>query len=254
MPEPFSTTAARKIDHLERKVRDFYRLQRGYTLSDVFSAFQMLPGLRGFWPYSSINEAGTAYDQSNQGRHLTNNNASPRAFLANGMPYFTLNGTNQYWSRADEAGLDITGQLTFGGWFLPTTRNAYISKLAASGNYSYMLDTDNNKARLIVSSTGANAPQVVSVADISTTNWNFIVGRFTPSTEQTVFLNNVKSSVTVGVVASIFNSAAILAVGARSTPGSYSAGFGALIFICAVAISDYLEDRLFQVSRAFFGV
>jgi len=93
---------------------------------DLISPLLALPGLRGFWPMSSFNEAGNAYDMSEQGRVMTYN-GNPLYNYDGVVPYVALDGIGDFLSRADEAGLDIIGTetyvdgavhgLTLGGWF-----------------------------------------------------------------------------------------------------------------------------------------
>jgi hypothetical protein len=91
------------------------RAETSFAWGNAISYYLGLPGLRAFWPMSSVNETGNVYDLSGQGRTLTNNNAA--TFGVYGLQsYATFNGVNQYLSRADEAGLDITGELTMGCW------------------------------------------------------------------------------------------------------------------------------------------
>lgn len=259
MSEPFEITVARRQTKTERQVSALSTIESGFTMGDVIGTLQMFPELRGLWPFSSVDESGNLRDISGQGRTLTNNGTTPRALLNNIVPYATHNGTTQYFSRADEAGLDITGAMTFGVWcsFTATAaQQAAASKYTAiTNNRAYRLNCEAGGApSMNISADGIALVSATGTAgDITAGAMGLLIGRFTPSTEIAVFYNKLKYTTTVGVPAAIFNSNAAFIIAGTNARASL-AGRTSLGFLCAAAVPDSLLARFFEVSRGFFGV
>lgn len=240
-----------RINALEAGLR---RVSGIETPFDPISPFLALPELRGFWPMSSVNESGNPQDISGQGRTLTNNAAAVRAVYNSLVPYVALNGTTQYLNRANEAGLAITGAVTLGGWFWFSDSSASIiySKSSGGGTYEYSLER-NSASNFIVSANGT-ATFVVTGSNPAVGAWSFITGRYTPSTEIALFVNNVKTTNTTSIPASLFNSTSALGIGAHGGGGFPLNGRVSACFLCAAAVSDTLIGAMFQSTRALFGV
>jgi len=249
-------------------------LQRRYepnlAWKTACSAMRMLPALRGFWPMSSFNENGDAYDLSGQGRTLTYN-GNPTYNYSSLIHYIDLDGTGDYLSRTDEAGLDILGTesyvagaaqgLTLGGWF-------YFNNMAAASEYCIakydtfgvaqraygLLRIATGEARLSISNNGAALVTVTSVDILSPTAWYFLVGRFDPSAEMKVWINGNAWTNVAAIPASIFNSTADLTIGARTGGYELMTGRASLCFLCAAALSDSIISALFHQTRAIFNV
>lgn len=219
----------------------------------------LLPELRGLWMASNVNESGNLLDLTGQGRTLTNNASTPRAVYNNIVPYCDLNGSTQYFSRADEAGLDITGALTIGGWFWLDTiaaDTALVGKQTPTGNQrGYILNALNTTAyaQMLVSVDGVNNTTVASTTGQGVSRWCFVAGRFTPSTELAVFVNTIKAVNTTSIPASIFNNTAPLTIGSRA-PGQWLDGRFAIAFLCSAVASDQALATIFQQTRGYFGV
>lgn len=258
-----------KIHDLERRNRAIESAD--LTADELLSAamFLSLPGLRGFWPMSSFNEAGNAYDLSGQGRTLTNVSTSLYNYDAL-APYIEFDGTADYLRRADEAGLDILGTeayinatargLTLGGWFWvdDTTGAAqtFMSKLSGGGvNRSYFLVYLDPATRIqfgVEATGGAGVTVATSVATVSFQSWYFLVGRFdTPN--HTVWVNDVALTVGGGPVG-INSSGANFEIGAWQGVNDLLDGRASLCFLCAAALSDATVMSLFHQTRAIYGV
>lgn len=246
----------------DRQVERLETIEYSRLLGDVIGSHLALPELRAFWPFSSINESGNPIDLSGQARTLTNNGTTARAVLSGFTPYADLDGTNDYFSRADEAGLDITGALTMGGWFwsdatAPGTIFQLFGKWGdvAVNQRSYIIYNINDTVlHFAISSTGANSPGITSSVAYTTGVWRYVIGRFTPSTEIAIFDNGTKTTNTSSIPASIFNSTAQLDLGRYPGHASFHNGRMTLAFMCAAALSDDLITSLFNQSRVFFGV
>lgn len=254
-------TIVDKINKLEKELSRVSAREVAYTPGDILASFMLIPGLRGLWAMSSINESSLIIDYSGQGRSMSSASAS-FATLDTGISYASFAGA-QYLSRADEAGIDITSTLTFGGWFYHTNNasvnESNMSKTGAPGQFAYgLVRLSTGIEYFYVSSNGSNFPNVVSTETTLGASWKFIVGRYNPSTELALFVNGIKYTNTVGVPASLFNSTAPLRIGAStySAPAAdYMTGRATMCFVSAYAyVSDEVINRLFRISRGYFQV
>jgi hypothetical protein len=223
-----------------------------------------LPMLRAYYPFSSVDENGAVYDLSGQGRMLTNNGATPFANY-NLFPYANLTpGAANYFYRADEPGLDITGALTLGGWFwldslAPGTNYGLISKWDSAGGAnqrSYMLyfDDATNTLKFNISSAGtaATSVAVTSTATMAASTWYHIVGRFNPATLMSIFVDGTATDLAVGVPAAAFNSTAQLRIGDYNS-GQYMDGRVCQCWLCADDLDSVLIKTAFEQTRVNFG-
>lgn len=222
-----------------------------------------LPQLRGYWPFSSVNENGNAYDLSGQGRTLTNNNAVPFTWY-NLLPYANLTpGSTHYFSRADEAGLDITGGLTLGGWFWLDTlasggNQTLISKWLALGDQrSYLLYLDDATNTLVFNITSLGTAATI-VGITSTTlpainTWYHVVGRFISSTTVSIFVDGVKTDNAAGVPAAIHSGSAAFEIGSTSGGANRLDGRACQCFVSAAGFDDVIIWSAYQQTRANFG-
>lgn len=243
----------------------------GPTLGEFYGSYFGLAGLRGLWLPGSADNTGAVYDRSGQGRTLTYNGNPTIGVHNNLVPYYDYDGTGDFHSRADEAGLDILGTetyiatalrgLTLGGWFYWSSAvkagdNGLVSKYLSAGNQkSYVLYTNggDSEARMIVSVDGITGTEVDSTIVLTTGKWYFIWGRFVPSTSLAVSVNNNANINTSTIPASIFNSTAAFNI-AGFGGGSVNNCRCALAFLCASALSDELLTYLWYRGRVLFGV
>lgn len=257
-----------KLERRQQRVRTTNVIGRGESWGRLCSNYLALPSLRGFWPMSSVSNSSFPRDLSTQGRTLTNINVS--LFGQNVLvPYVTLNGTTQYLTRGDEVGLDITGTeayvhpayrgLTMGGWFFVDTSPGVsgaglFSKDDAPANRSYgLLVEDADTIRFHVSNNGAAIVSVSSISSAPLATWIFCVGRFDPSTEIAVYLNDEKTPNVAAIPASIFNGNAPLEVG-RYDLGAYLDGGASMLFLCAAMLTDDSILALYRNTKRAFGV
>lgn len=225
------------------------------------SLHSQLPMLRAYWPFSSVDENGDVYDISGQGRVLNNNNTTPFAWH-NLLPYADLTpGATNYFNRVDEAGLDITGDLSLGGWFwldtlAPGNDMGLIAKWTVAGNqrayYLKFVDA-TNQFQFSVSTDGAAVVTVTSTAVPVINTWYHICGVFRANSVLNIFVDGVKTELAVGVPASIFNSSADLQVGASDVGTNRLDGRVCQCFLCAENLDDVMIWNLYQQTRANFG-
>lgn len=254
-----------QLEMIERNKRDQEAWGR------ACSAIMALPGLRAFWPMSSVDyaTASQARDVAGGGYHLTNNAAATFGYSGI-IPLVTFNGTTQYLSRADGGvanWADIIGTeayiiaaqrgLTLGGWFKASSlaqTAALIGKYDVPGNQrSYLiqqLNTDN--INFAISNDGIANVNITSSNTI-TTDWYFACGVYVPSTSITIQINTTQTVLAAGIYANLFDGASAFVIGAR-TGGSYFLGLTSMCFLCATALSSTLVSAVFQQTRAMFGV
>lgn len=261
----FTGEAVRRITLLEQNID---RLKTQEATGDVDSFILSLPGLRGYWPMSAIDASGNALDISGNGRTLTYN-GNPTYSVDGFVPYIDLDGTGDYLSRADEAGLDILGTesfiasgirgLTFGGWFkfdnsTPAANEFMIGKgrlgfISSTSYFIYRRTSDDKVVCLICdgSFTGVGSDPVTA------TDWFFCAARFDPSTELAIFIDNDKNTNTTAIPASIQNTSVEFCVG-DDTTGDNLPGRASRCFLAAAAWPDSIIDAIFQRSRQEYGV
>jgi hypothetical protein len=213
---------------------------------------------------SSYDEAGDAYDLSGQGRTLAYN-GNPKygtGYYAGLAPYIILDGTGDYLSRTDEAGLDITGTetcvqypgLTMGGWYRfdnIARAEGGIAKWITANNNSYALyKSVANALDFIVTTDGSTQKFATSTVVAYKDIWLWWVGRFRPSTELAVWVNLTKTVNVAAIPASIYSGTSPLTIGT----GPDMDGEVSLQFLCASALSDTIIKALFQQTRGLFGV
>lgn len=229
---------------------------------------QALPGLRGFWPMSSFDEGGDAYDLSGQGRTLSYN-GNPTYNRDGLIHYIDFDGTGDYLNRADEAGLDTLGTDTFvaaarrgmtvGGWFKfdvaePAAGEHMMSKRAMAGDISwYMAHNVDGTVNFVVSGDCTALIHATSTGTTGT-DWCFVAGRYDPSTEVAVFRNSEIVTTVAGVPAALCNNTTDLNVSGYFNGSALMAGCASLCFLCATALGTGTIRSLYQQSRALFSV
>lgn len=222
------------------------------------SIYQNLPGLRGYWPMSSVDDVGDAYDLSRQGRTLTNNSATQFGVYNKLAPYMVGDGAADYLSRPDEAALDVT-TMTIYAWVyfdaLAADQTIY-AKWGAAGQRSY---------RLYVGSTGVVNAQYSSNGTLITTNgtlsgtvtanaWYHIVNQLDIATgDRKIYVNGVVKSSTTGVIA-VFNATSAFTIGATAVPDTFLDGRVAQAALCAAAHDDLTIQTVYHQTRAAFGL
>jgi len=246
------------------------RRESSFSWKTACSLFQALPGLRGFWPMSAFESGGNCFDQSGNGRTLTYN-GNPVYNYDSLAPYIRFDGTGDYLSRADEAGLDILGTetyvaaghrgLTLGGWFRPedtTVNDTLMSKWGAAGQRSYLLQIAGGVAgdpvAFYISDDGTNSSGATSTTGFSANEWQFMAGRFNDAdtgAELAVWLNEEMTTAATAR-ASVFNSNASFCIGAEVI--NLLTGRASMCFLCASALSDATVWAIYQHTRALFKV
>lgn len=165
----------------------------------------------------------------------------------------------QYLSRADEDALSIHNDLTCGCWVYFDAESTGVAtgilgKWYAVGNeYSYVLyKTSDNILTFAVSTDGVN---IVSVNDsgenYAESQWFYVVGRFTPSTELALFVNGSWYINTTDIPATIFNSSEDFEIG-RYNRSNYLDGRVSQAFVSAYSIPDRFICSMFSHAKALY--
>lgn len=248
-----------------------HRKEPNFAWRAACSMYLALPGLRGFWPMSSVGYtvANRGVDESGQGNHLTDNNTVEFGYDSL-VPYchFTL-ANNEYLSRADGGAAnwaDILGTetyieaayrgMTIGGWFyfdtIPAATVMLMAKLAG-GQQSYRLRKDVAHTMTFSIRSGGAWVNIVSTSVVAAGQWYYIVGRFVPGASVDLFINEVQfQTVTAAAVGTDSN--AIFTIGARGNPDQYFDGRASMCFLCAAQLSNAIILSSFDQTKAMYGV
>lgn len=250
----FARETVRRLARAEDQLDRLKTMEASPTIGELFGMFLGLPFLRGYWPMSSFS-VGVVYDLSAQARNLSvNGGAAPNVYNSI-IPYISLDGSGDYLSRADEAGLDITNGITFGGWFWWDTSAVdqwLMHKYTTTGNQrSYRLLVNSaGQITLSISADGTTATSVTSTNSVADGTWAFCVARFIPSTSMTVWLNGTPTTNTTSIPASIFSSTSLFYLGGPA--GVELDGRLGPAFLCAESLGDTLIQYLYNRSALFF--
>lgn len=253
-----------EVDQIKGMIGDLDTPDRGL---DLISPFLALPGLRGFWPMSAFDSSGNAQDVSGHGHHLTYNGNPTYNFDATFYsPYLDFDATGDYLTLGDTGDLDIIGTesyvasaaqgLTLGGWFYPdvTGLSFLIGKANdTAGPYGLFNSATATDVLFRVRDSGDATNYDATGTTMALTAWQFIVGRYTPSTEVKVWIDNATTANTTSIPASLLNGTDGFHIGANNGSNLLD-GRASLCFLCATALDDAIISSLFQATRGGFGV
>lgn len=231
--------------------------------------YMNLPGIRAYWNFARMTYQPTLIDSVNGmncTRTLTNTTQIPDPHIVAG----TFQG-NSLWYRNNEAALYVSGieslldapnrGMYVGCWVYPTKINStrcWVAKRAAADNFQFQLKQVNASVDFSVSVDGINWVTVSHANPLIQNKWQFVLGRFDPSTSLDVCLDGIWSTFAAGIPASIFNGAAPLAIGGYRTlvPGNaeFHSGRLAQVFYGAADLPDRYAFNLYQWTRPLFGV
>ena len=256
-------------DEPSERLRD---LETAEFAPDIISSYLALPGLRGFWPMSSVGVAGEAIDLQGLGNHLARQ-GDPEFNFTGLVPYCDYDGTGDYHDITDAASanaFDILGNeayikpivrgLTLGTWVQPKslgTSQGIMCKgatVVATSSYE-MLFIAAGGFRFRVSN-GAAFTTVNSPAGMAINQWWHVVGRYAPGVLVDLFVNGVLYSSPGAAPAAPINNSAFDFTLANFSFGGINEliGYLSLSWICAEALSNGIIRSLFQQTRSAFGV
>lgn len=274
--DDFMRRSVASLGSLSDRVSDLEKIE---SQSDLYSDWSaalanhlLIPGLRGFWPMSSIDSNGDLIDLSGQGRLLTNTGQA--LGLRDGLiPSLYFDGSNDYLTRTSEAGLQITGTesyidtsfrgLSLGGWFkLPTAAAASLKGLICKDNaptnrsYGLRMET-TGKVSGIVSLDGSTVAASVTSSEIAQDDvWFFSALTFDPSASLNIFFNDVISTNTTSIPASIFSSNAAFNIMAFANGAAIrrAEGYPSLCWLSCQFLDDDFIQALYYSTKGLFGL
>lgn len=198
------------------------------AISDILTSsaeeiFIQLPGIEGYYPMSIANGSGQAINHTGAGDPLTQAGVVPVGF--DGNSYRQLGSGVNYLLAASAYGLtgietfigaSIRG-FTIGGWWnvssLPASSGGFISRDGPSPQRGFsLIILSTGVVRMAVSATGTTVVLVDSAA-VALDEWLYLVARYIPSTELSVFVGGVKTVNTTSIPASCFVSSQQFEIG-----------------------------------------
>ena len=215
------------------------------------------PGVVEVWQFGNYDKSsGQVYGLA-QGRHLTRVNGVN--FGWSGLiPFADLNGTNHYFSRADEAQLDMVsatstqGIMTF-GWFhiqRLATSEILISKASgATTNFNYYLHKASND-RIYANIWDGTTQHAAESSTTITTGWHHL-GMIWNSSKIGVWLDGKETSITTSIPVASNNSTAAFVVGAFDGGSSPFDGLVPFIFLGQRTAETFMST-FYQMTRAQF--
>lgn len=255
------------------------RMEANYIAGQILSTYRTIPGLRGLWPLSSIGDGGNAIDMSGQGRTLTyTGTPTYNRYVPSGesyVSYVDFNGTTDYFTRADETGLDILGTeafvgtskgLSMGTWFWADDTGVgrnLMGKWGAAGQRSYFLQRGATNACIFgVSNNGTASTTVTSTNTTTSGKWYFVSCSYTPSTSMVIYLTDYSlqgypitaTSNVTSIPAAIFNSTAGFTLAVLASLAGYHDGRLAYSWLSTMALPANWHNLLYEQSRGLFNV
>lgn len=243
-------------------------------LGNVASHAQLIPGTVAFWPMSAINRSSGEIRDIARGMDLTRNGNPQIGTYNDFLPYVIFDGTGDYYSRADELALRITGAetlfaaavrgLTIMGWAwfnnAASSTESILSKWNAAGDQrSYRLIRNSSGNIVIqVSSAGTAGTVVVgtTAGTAGTGQWYFVAGRFVPSASLDAWIGQgtiTKTTNTTSIPASALAGTADLTVGGNGAGGELITGRISLLSLSANALSDAAISAFHQQTKVLAG-
>jgi hypothetical protein len=264
-------TEIRRLD--KRVAGSWDRAMSQRRIGDVLGAVLAMPALRGAWLMSSFEPSGDVSedevkDQSGQDRTLTTND-NPQIGEDAFLPYVNLDGSTQYLSRADEAMLDIRGNettvlsaqrgLTIGVVCYfdneASAREAAITKGGAgTNNTAYWIERRADGLARFLIADGSKFQYAQSTVAVGAGEWTSFIGRFDPSTEVALFVNDLKYTDTEDIPATLLDATSAFVVGACvDADDYYMDGRVALVWICAACVRDAVLMKYYGRLKPFLG-
>lgn len=263
-----------QLEAVQAELRDLRTRER--SLSPLVAPFLGLPGQVGLWAAGATQRStGNLYDLSGQGRTLTYN-GNPAVNLINNLsPFYNLDGTGDFFSRADETDFDITaGETIFStdirgitavGWFQLDSiayaqARGFITKDDISTNRSYGLYVTTTGSIQAMASSNGSASTLSTGPQLSTANYFMGWMRWKPSTFLDAGINAPVSANytrnTTSIPSGVFAGTAPFNIGSVNSDGTNRVIDGRFVVgtLCATCLTDEWLTYLFSATRGLLGV
>jgi len=166
-------------------------------------------------------------------------------------PYTVYDGSGNFSHNKGAVLRGING-LTAGGWFNMPFPDTLMGVWQFPTNQCWRLYVSSSIPSFSVSSIGSDTI-TISGSTWSTTQWNFIVGKFDPAnSELAIFVNGTKFSNFLAP-SSLFNSTAGFAIGGDVFGNNLSIGKASNCFVSQAPVLDSQIVLLYQISRNLYG-
>lgn len=200
--------------------------KRGLSDSEVKTLYDWGPGPVARW---KLDEGTGTTANDNSGNNLTGTlTTSPTWVAGKYGRAVDFSPTSSYISVADNAALNITGDITYEAWVKPTTIDGtarlIFGKGTASANttrqYSLRLNTSNRWEAFAYTGSTANSVADTTVTP-STSRWDHIAAvRDTTAATLKIYINGVLTGTSTGVTGAINTTSDIFAIGREGTTAS----------------------------------
>lgn len=257
----------RQIIAHEKRLNKLNSMERQIRSANSF--FANSPGLRGFWPFNSFDASANAYDQSGQGRTLTRAGNSSYNITNQGTMYYYLDGSGDWFSRPDEAALDILCNeayvnanirgLTIGiciqtlTWAAGTTYDIFDKTNPGAENFRFYISGGTNTYRMSV--TGGAGNTNFSIIAPANNQWLHFVVKYVPGVEIAAFVNGVRYASGAAIAAPLNNSTAPLSIGVYGDLSTNpTKAYICMAHLNACAWPDYKCYEAYQVVKPLLGI
>ncbi len=222
-----------------------------------------LPGLRAFWHVSAFN-SNSQFISVPISEQMTMSGTVTQSVSSTWpvVPYITIDATSKYYSKADDAIISPTGDMTVGAWIMLTasgTKRGILNKWeqTAANARSYALYSDVTDAATfdVAASPGAAADAKSVAGSVLQQNvWEFVVGRIECGVSQGVYVSGTWTSSAVGVPADVSDEATSLYLG-RWNEASANTWDGRVsqFWICGYAVPSSWIDWLWHIQGPCYG-
>jgi len=231
-----------------------------------------LPGVCAFWAANQFDESCNWYDLASKTNMLAATGCTfaadvktpPTTWPGALVPYVELDGTNDYFSIADNVTLSITGAMTIGVWFyIDTGGEKDVNGLWGKGNqagdtlsyYGYVDDDDLLSVGITSNGDADTTNFYTQISGATAGTWHLAVMRFTPSAAIEGYLMGENSAGNyTSPPASIYDSARNLLLGCTLETAAYGLdGRIAQAWVCQAAVDSNVLDWLYKVQAPLFG-
>jgi hypothetical protein len=210
-----------------------------------------LPGIRAFW--SNTGSDTTRYDLTALGCTATSDGAAvgiDQDASWPGVSYWYTNNARIYAQKvAAWPALQISGSVTVGAWIRAQAASVAQNVMQWGEYKSYGLAFPGTAYRFDIKPAAAALMSVTSGA-IDTGVWNLVIGRYTVSTEMSVFVSGVQVQSTTSIPAVLGGGDYFQILGNIQPSESLHVS---QMWVCAYAVPDHALTWLYKTQQSIHG-